>query len=734
MDYLKAANTLAKEHLNNLNDVTFWDLDVCIYTTAITVKQQLNDLKEININPTKRNTTPKWINHLEESINKVRKQIGQLQTVIKCKTQNVYTNHQKRLIQQFDKRFGNTRMRTLEYKLSYFKQELKAKATKLKYEKRKQERKKINQLFGKSPKGVYRNFKGNNITVKDLPSKENLESFWKGIWGEGSNFNKNAKWLKTVESNYCKNAIQKEYKIERKTLDHAISKLYLGKAPGRDLITGYWYKKLDFYKTDLIDLLQRTFEGKVSIPNWLSTAKTTLVAKNEITNVAKNYRPIACLNILYKIYTSCLNTFLQDHCETNNIVTLEQAGGKRGVWGCTEQLLLNKCILNEVKHKKRNLINVWLDYRKAFDSVPHDWMIHSLRLAKVPECIIHAIETLSNQWSTILNLVGENYTITSELIEYLKGIFQGDSLSVLLFILSVNPLSFLLRNLKGYSIGDNRQDNITHNFFVDDLKLYGSTINIIKKQLDLVTTFSKDICMDFGVDKCAYVKIEKGKLLSDLQPLTMNDLIIEPVAEGDVYKYLGQDENIGYDGPANKARVIKEYCTRVKKIWSSQLSAFNKVIAHNSFAVPVIIPSIGILDWCMEEIKEIDIRTRKILCMTHNFHPKSDVDRLYTQRACGGRGLRQIQRAYESRIIAIRQHLIRNKNRNRSLDYVHQQETNGILRVGQQLLETYDINVNINESPRKVSKTFTKADQEAQKQKSQETSTWIPPEENTRKL
>ena len=34
---------------------------------------------------------------------------------------------------------------------------------------------------------------------------------------------------------------------------------------------------------------------------------------------------------MYKLYTSCLNLFIQDHCEYDDIVTYEQAGGKKGV-------------------------------------------------------------------------------------------------------------------------------------------------------------------------------------------------------------------------------------------------------------------------------------------------------------------------------------------------------------------------------------------------------------------
>ena len=45
--------------------------------------------------------------------------------------------------------------------------------------------------------------------------------------------------------------------------------------------------------------------------------------------------------------------FNQDNCERNSIITYEQAGGKRGVWGCSEQLLINKAVLKETKQQKR---------------------------------------------------------------------------------------------------------------------------------------------------------------------------------------------------------------------------------------------------------------------------------------------------------------------------------------------------------------------------------------------
>ena len=195
---------------------------------------------------------------------------------------------------------------------------------------------------------------------------------------------------------------------------------------------------------------------------------------------------------------------------------------------------------------------------------------------------------------TIASLHGTNETIITEIIKYLNGIFQGDTLSVLLFVLCLNPLSFLLQKLKGYSYGKSRNHTLTHNFFVNDLKPYASSISILKKEPDLVTKFSKDIGMKFGQDKCAYIKTEKGKNTTT-SAIEINCLKIKPIQEGKSYRYLGQDENVAaYEGTINKERVTKEYLSRVNKIWSSELSAYNKTIAHNSFATPVITPTIGI--------------------------------------------------------------------------------------------------------------------------------------------
>ena len=143
------------------------------------------------------------------------------------------------------------------------------------------------------------------------------------------------------------------------------------------------------------------------------------------------------------------------------------------------------------------------------------------------------------------------------------------------------------------------------------------------KILETVTMFSQDIGMAFGLSKCAYKSIERGKYKAENKPLVVNNLSIEEIEEGDQYKYLGTDEFVGIIGPLNKEKVIKGYKLRVEKIWNSELNGLKKSIAHNAFAVPVTTPTIGILNWTKKESSGLDITTRKILTMEGALHGAS---------------------------------------------------------------------------------------------------------------
>ena len=88
---------------------------------------------------------------------------------------------------------------------------------------------------------------------------------------------------------------------------------------------------------------------------------------------------------------------------------------------------------------------IWLDFKKGYDLVPHSWIVEALRLAKIPKQIISAITHLIGRWKREFNIPTVDGNITIGDIIYNKGVLQGDFHAVILFILSRNPLSFLMK-------------------------------------------------------------------------------------------------------------------------------------------------------------------------------------------------------------------------------------------------------------------------------------------------
>ena len=87
------------------------------------------------------------------------------------------------------------------------------------------------------------------------------------------------------------------------------------------------------------------------------------------------------------------------------------------------------------------------------------------------------------------------------------GIFQGDSFSPLLFIMCLLPLTMILRQCSsGYQLGP-EHILVNHLLYLDDLKLYGRNQREIQSLVTTVKVFSDDICMKFGLDKCASLSI-----------------------------------------------------------------------------------------------------------------------------------------------------------------------------------------------------------------------------------
>ena len=183
---------------------------------------------------------------------------------------------------------------------------------------------------------------------------------------------------------------------------------------------------------------------------------------------------------------------------------------------------------------------------------------------------------------------------------------------------------------------------------MDDLKLYSRNEKGLDSLVQTARDFGEDIGMKFGIEKCAVLVMEKGKIVKSVGIELPDGKIIKSLQERKSYKYLAILEADKFLEQNMKLNVSKEYIRRIRKVLKSKLNGGNLVRGVNTWAVSLLRYSAAFVSWRKSELQAIDRKTRKLFTIYGALHPKSDVDRLNIPRKEGGRGLISIEDCVES--------------------------------------------------------------------------------------
>ena len=129
-------------------------------------------------------------------------------------------------------------------------------------------------------------------------------------------------------------------------------------------------------------------------------------------------------------------------------------------------LYIDRTVIREVKPWKNNLAMAWIDYKKAYDIVPHSWIKEHLDLFGVAE---HVKISLVNSLEKLRVMLCAGNSELGE-VDIQWGVFQGDSLSPLVLVLALIPLSLILRKAKAAYEFSGSKEKINHVLFMNDLK------------------------------------------------------------------------------------------------------------------------------------------------------------------------------------------------------------------------------------------------------------------------
>ena len=521
------------------------------------------------------------------------------------------------------------------------KQRISANTAKLKRYEARTEQFQQNRLFELNQKKLFEQLEKRDDEEKDpMPEKEDAVNFWSEIWDKPVTHNHEATWLEETEQK-LESTIQKQInmKITPAKLKAQTRKMKKWKSPGPDGLQSYWIKVFTKCHDRLCLQLQDCLD-KGETPEWMTKGRTALIIKDKAKgNDVANYRPITCLPLMWKLLTAIISNEMYEYLEENELLPEEQKGCRRNSRGTKDQLLIDKMIMKNCKRRHTGLGMAWIDYKKAYDMIPHSWIKKCMDMFGVADNIQKVIGKSMETWRTNLTANGEDLGE----VKIRRGIFQGDSLSPLLFVLALVPLSLVLRKVKdGYDLGGNK-GKVNHLLFMDDLKVYGKNENQVDNLVNTVRIFSKDIGMEFGITKCAMLTMKRGKK-SKSEGIELPDgQLIKNLEDEDAYKYLGILEADTIKNKEMKATLTKEYFRRIRKVLKSKLNGGNIISAINSRAVSLIRYGAGIIKWTREELRIMDRKTRKLLTTYRSMHPQADVDRLYLKRKNGGRGMISVE-------------------------------------------------------------------------------------------
>ena len=135
----------------------------------------------------------------------------------------------------------------------------------------------------------------------------------------------------------------------RKRPDNILDTLTLNKSPGEDGIPNEVLKGMN-------KEIMNKCKKRGQIPERWKTSVISLLEKDKEKNhIPTEYRPVALLDTLYKVYTTWLYWELREHVNERNILSEAQMGGKKGL-GTADAILTIMSVMEDAYQYNKPLI------------------------------------------------------------------------------------------------------------------------------------------------------------------------------------------------------------------------------------------------------------------------------------------------------------------------------------------------------------------------------------------
>jgi len=238
-------------------------------------------------------------------------------------------------------------------------------------------------------------------------------------------------------------------------------------------------------------------------PDKLKLSRVVPVHKNGKTDICDNFRPIALQSNISKILEKLVCTKLTNHLDLNKIIHPSQFGFQR--FKNTEQNLIHFVnFISEALNNGDFCIGVFLDLKKAFDTVDHQILLMKLEYYGIKGLELNWFKSYLSNRSQVVDIDGH----FSNPVDIDISVLQGSILGPILFNIFINDLP--------------HQSSITTFLFADDTqglmkgKNLPALITDLNKELTKWATWFRSNRLGVNVSKTKYIIFHnKGKVIDN---------------------------------------------------------------------------------------------------------------------------------------------------------------------------------------------------------------------------
>ena len=276
--------------------------------------------------------------------------------------------------------------------------------------------------------------------------------------------------------------------ISLDAIHQKLSNINVSKSPGPDGWPPAVLKGIaDSISLPLFLIFTKSLEHGVVPSSW-KRGYVTPIFKKGARNLPQNYRPITLTSTVGKILESLVRDALLDHFDRNSLLSDTQHGFIPGR-SCVSQLLtVMEDWTSAIQHGSHSDV-IYLDFSKAFDTVPHKRLIIKLQAYGVQGRLLSWLTSFLSERFQCVSLNG----CCSNWRSVTSGVPQGSVLGPLLFVIYVSDMSSCVSSCLFK--------------YADDAKLYRSISNstdiqLLQKDVDSLYHWSSNWLLNFSISKC----------------------------------------------------------------------------------------------------------------------------------------------------------------------------------------------------------------------------------------